>query len=70
MTKSKIFVTGGSGKAGKHLIPYLLDSSTILSFVAVLYFANLSPILKLPNLSGYFVKAFCIALFASFFRLD
>ena len=25
MTKSKIFVTGGSGKAGKHLIPYLLD---------------------------------------------
>ena len=24
MTKSKIFVTGGSGKAGKHLIPYLL----------------------------------------------
>ena len=25
MTKSKIFVTGGSGKAGKHLIPYLLE---------------------------------------------
>jgi nucleoside-diphosphate-sugar epimerase len=25
MKKSKIFVTGGSGKAGKHLIPYLLD---------------------------------------------
>ena len=22
---SKIFVTGGSGKAGKHLIPYLLE---------------------------------------------
>ena len=50
MKMSKIFVTGGSGKAGKHLIPYLLDSSTILSFVAVLYFANLSPILKLPHL--------------------
>ena len=25
MTKPKIFVTGGSGKAGKHLIPYLLE---------------------------------------------
>ena len=25
MIKSKIFVTGGSGKAGKHLIPYLLE---------------------------------------------
>ena len=25
MAKSKIFVTGGSGKAGKHLIPYLLE---------------------------------------------
>ena len=25
MTKAKIFVTGGSGKAGKHLIPYLLE---------------------------------------------
>ena len=25
MTKNKIFVTGGSGKAGKHLIPYLLE---------------------------------------------
>ena len=25
MTKFKIFVTGGSGKAGKHLIPYLLE---------------------------------------------
>ena len=25
MTKSKIFVTGGSGKAGKHLISYLLE---------------------------------------------
>ena len=25
MTKSKIFVTGGSGKAGKHLVPYLID---------------------------------------------
>ena len=25
MTKSKIFVTGGSGKAGKHLIQYLLE---------------------------------------------
>ena len=25
MTKVKIFVTGGSGKAGKHLIPYLLE---------------------------------------------
>ena len=25
MTESKIFVTGGSGKAGKHLIPYLLE---------------------------------------------
>ena len=25
MTKHKIFVTGGSGKAGKHLIPYLLE---------------------------------------------
>ena len=25
MTKSKIFVTVGSGKAGKHLIPYLLE---------------------------------------------
>ena len=25
MTNSKIFVTGGSGKAGKHLIPYLLE---------------------------------------------
>ena len=24
MQKSKIFVTGGSGKAGKYLIPYLL----------------------------------------------
>ena len=24
MKKSKIFVTGGSGKAGKYLIPYLL----------------------------------------------
>ena len=24
MTKPKIFVTGGSGKAGKYLIPYLL----------------------------------------------
>ena len=25
MTNSKIFVTGGSGKAGKYLIPYLLE---------------------------------------------
>ena len=25
MTEPKIFVTGGSGKAGKHLIPYLLE---------------------------------------------
>ena len=25
MKKSKIFVTGGSGKAGKYLIPYLLE---------------------------------------------
>ena len=25
MTKPKIFVTGGSGKAGKHLIPYFLE---------------------------------------------
>ncbi len=25
MSKPKIFVTGGSGKAGKHLIPYLLE---------------------------------------------
>ncbi len=25
MTKLKIFVTGGSGKAGRHLIPYLLE---------------------------------------------
>ena len=25
MIKSKIFITGGSGKAGRHLIPYLLD---------------------------------------------
>ena len=25
MTKMRIFFTGGSGKAGKHVIPYLLD---------------------------------------------
>ena len=25
MIKSKIFVTGGSGKAGTHLVPYLLE---------------------------------------------
>ena len=25
MTKKRIFFTGGSGKAGKHLILYLLD---------------------------------------------
>ena len=25
MTKKRIFFTGGSGKAGKHVIPYLLD---------------------------------------------
>lgn len=28
MKKSKIFVTGGSGKAGKYLIPYLLKKVT------------------------------------------
>jgi nucleoside-diphosphate-sugar epimerase len=25
MTKKRIFFTGGSGKAGKHVIPYLLE---------------------------------------------
>ena len=25
MTKKRIFFTGGSGKAGKHVIPYLLN---------------------------------------------
>mgnify|MGYP003670347973 CR=1 FL=1 len=25
MTKQRVFFTGGSGKAGKHVIPYLLE---------------------------------------------